>query len=123
MRGALELGKRPFARCLHQPIDDWTVETDFSEPLANGCQILAESENFCDAIEFFRRLEQRVPRPRAQHLPQDTSSEGRLSLSRGDIEPFAVACNCGKSCVWIKIEVLAQCLVGIALLLAKFFQH
>ena len=50
MRGALELGERPFARCLHQAIDDWTVETDFSEPLANGCQILAESENFCDAV-------------------------------------------------------------------------
>ncbi len=50
MRGALELGERPFARCLHQAIDDRTVETDLSEPLANGCQILAESENFCDAV-------------------------------------------------------------------------
>src|SRR5262245_2405001 len=76
-----------------------------------------------EEIWLFRRLEQRVPWPRAQNLPQDTSSEGRLSFSRGDIEPFAVACNRGKSCVWIKIEVLAQCLVGIALLLAKFFQH
>src|SRR5215813_8214062 len=47
---ALELGERPFARCSHQAIDDWTAETDFNEPLANGCQILAESENFCDAV-------------------------------------------------------------------------
>lgn len=65
-------------------------------------------------------FQERLPRRTAEHVAQDASAVSGLSLARRDVEVFALASDGRKARVRIEVEVLAQGLIAVALLLAEF---